>query len=154
VIEWGAWVLVLPNRRLSHSPTDPALGDPIEIEATDGVRLAGLWHAADVPTGRTVLLLHGFAEPTSLRIRIEVLTRHGWNVAALDSRGHGRSGGDRSSFGGREADDVRTWIDALRARVGSDLAVTAWGRSMGAGIIVRAAAADPRIAALVLESPY
>jgi pimeloyl-ACP methyl ester carboxylesterase len=154
VAEWGAWVLVLPNRRLEAAEPAPDLGEPIEVQAPDGVWLAGLWHPAEVPTGRTVLLLHGFAEPVSLRSRVEALTRHGWNVAMLDARGHGRSGGDRSSFGGREAGDLRAWIDALSARVGPPLDCAAWGRSMGAGIIVRTAAEDPRVAALVLESPY
>lgn len=156
IVEWGAWVLVLPNRKpgLMRATEDPALGVPIEITAADGVPLAGLWHEADVPTGRTVVLLHGFAEPTSLRIRIEVLTRHGWNVASLDARGHGRSGGDRASFGGREVGDLQAWIDAIAARVGTTLTLTAWGRSMGAGIVSRAAVIDPRITAVVLESPY
>lgn len=156
IVEWGAWIIVLPNRRFSAMETtvDPALGFPIEIQASDGVGLAGLWHEADVPTGRTVVLLHGFAEPSSLRIRIEVLTRHGWNVASLDARGHGRSGGDRSTFGGREAGDLRAWIDSLTERVGPTLELAAWGRSMGAAVVVRSAAEDSRIAALVLESPY
>jgi alpha-beta hydrolase superfamily lysophospholipase len=156
VSEWGAWALVLPGRRLENGNTaaDPSIGSPIEITAPDGVRLAGLWHAADLPTGRTVVLLHGFADFTSLRQRIEVLTRHGWNVATLDARAHGRSGGDRGSFGGREAADLRAWIDALTERVGPSLALTAWGRSMGAGIAIRSAVADPRIRALVFEAPY
>jgi alpha-beta hydrolase superfamily lysophospholipase len=86
---------------------------------------------------------------------MEALNRHGWDVAALDARAHGRSGGDRGSFGGREAADVAAWVDALTAsgRAGAGpLAV--WGRSMGAAIALRATAADRRVSALVLEAPY
>ena len=172
VVDWAAWVLVLPNRRPGTldaqvrdalDPNDPAraLGTPIEATAADGVKLAGLWHTAGPSPahGRVVLLIHGFAEdPSALRDRTGALTRHGWDVAALDLRAHGRSGGDRSSFGGREAGDVSAWVDALAAsgRLGDGPApvVALWGRSMGAAVAVRAASADRRVAALVLEAPY
>jgi alpha-beta hydrolase superfamily lysophospholipase len=195
VIEWAAWVMILPGRRpgslaaeldFEADPSSPSrrLGDPIEAVAADGVRLAGIWHAADPPEAEaaaggdppgklparprgTVLVLHGFAEdPSALADRMAALNRHGWNVAALDTRAHGRSGGEFGSFGGREAADVRTWIDALAAngRVGNKNehgaedgpapVVAVWGRSMGAAIAARAAANDPRIGAVVLEAPY
>jgi pimeloyl-ACP methyl ester carboxylesterase len=75
-------------------------------------------------------------------------------VLLPDARGHGQSDGDHASFGGREADDLLTWLDALVARFGSPPSVVAWGRSMGAAVAIRAAALDPRIVALVLEAPY
>jgi alpha-beta hydrolase superfamily lysophospholipase len=164
VVEWAAWMLVLPGRRSGTLAaqlgfaTDPEgrPGEAIEAVASDGVRLGGTWHAAEAPRGGTTLLIHGFAEhPEDVCARIAALNRHGWDVAALDSRAHGRSAGNRSSFGGREGGDVSAWIDALtssgRLRSGP-LAV--WGRSMGVAISTRAAADDPRIAVLVLESPY
>lgn len=173
VVEWAAWVLVLPGRRPGSVEAQPAFaadpdapehrpGEPIEAVATDGVRLAGVWRPAGADRGggrgRVVLLIHGFAEdPSALLARMEALNRHGWDVAALDSRAHGRSGGDRGSFGGRESADVAAWLDALAASgrllpAGGPVAV--WGRSMGAAIAARAAADDLRIAALVLEAPY
>ncbi len=154
VVEWGAWTLVLPRRRLNGDDVDEGPGESIEAIAHDGVRLAGTWHAAEPSNGRTVLVLHGFAEPTSLQSRIDALNAHGWNVASLDSRGHGRSAGVHTSFGGREGDDLRAWIDALTPRLGSTPHVAAWGRSMGAAVVMRAAAEDPRINAIVLEAPY
>src|SRR5207248_380197 len=108
VREWGAWTLVAPARPLGQPRgTRPGCGpeldpgEPIEAVALDGVRLAGAWYPAGGPAGgareRTVLLLHGWGEdPAALRGRIEALTRHGWNVAALDPRGYGRSGGEHA----------------------------------------------------------
>ena len=129
------------------------------MRAADGARLAGLWYPAGPrePTGGTAILLHGFAEASSdvQAQRVAALNQAGWNVAALDLRGYGPSEGPFASFGGREADDVRTWLDALAERVGpaNELLPVLWGRSMGAAIAVRAAALDSRIRALVLESP-
>jgi competence protein ComEC len=155
VIEWGAWVLVRPGRRLAANEPEPAPWQPIEARAADGVRLVGAWRPVKGAQKRTVVLLHGFAEDRSaLRDRAEALAARGWNVVLPDARGHGQSEGDHASFGGREADDLRAWLDALAGRIGSPPAVVAWGRSMGAAVALRAAAADPRIAALVLEAPY
>jgi competence protein ComEC len=172
IVEFGAWTLVVPprgdRRRLRHEELDVAAPDhavipePIEAVAGDGVRLAGRWYPArgESATARTVLLLHGFAEDPSAweGARASILTRHGWNLAALDSRGYGRSGGLYASFGGREAGDVRAWLDVIARRLvvfdgSTPFPFAIWGRSMGAAIAMRAAVDDGRIAALVLESP-
>ncbi len=122
------------------------------------MKLAGTWYpAAGENTGRTAILLHGFAEASGAlqAQRLAALQRAAWNVAALDSRAYGRSGGTFASFGGREVGDVRIWIDSLAGKLGTArlFLPVLWGRSMGAAIAVRAAAADPRIRALILESP-
>lgn len=169
VVEIGAWSLVAPSRNRRPDIADDAdisesdsLIQPIEIRAEDGARLAGRFMPArgSTPTGRTVLLLHGFAETSRAleRQRMAALSRHGWNVAALDSRGYGQSEGTYATFGGRESGDVRAWLDRLAewvAQSGSPCAFrpVLWGRSMGAQIAMRTAAEDTRVAALVLESP-
>jgi len=52
-------------------------------------------------------------------------------------------------------DDLTAAIGALRARRGgARLAVALWGRSMGAAAALLYAARDPRVAALVLDSPF
>ncbi|MGA2700107.1 MAG: alpha/beta fold hydrolase [Isosphaeraceae bacterium] len=169
IVEYGAWALVVPPRprlateALSEGECETASDPldrprPISALTDDGVKLAGTWHpAARGDTGRTTLLLHGFAEaPGAAQAqRVAALRQGGWNVAALDLRGYGRSSGTFASFGGREAGDVRDWLDTLAAQPGQarPLLPVLWGRSMGAAIAVRAAAEDPRIQALVLESP-
>lgn len=159
VSEWGAWALIVPGRRLSTAGPDPEAapppGEPIEAIARDGTRLAGFWSPGSRTTGRTVLLVHGFAEiRDAMKGRAEFLTARGWNVARLEMRGYGRSGGGYASFGGREGDDLRAWVDVVAGRVGPSLFLAVWGRSMGAAIAMRAAAEDSRIRALILESPY
>jgi pimeloyl-ACP methyl ester carboxylesterase len=162
VAEWGAWMLVAPGRRLGAGEPEPAEeaepGTPIETWAEDGLRLAGVWYASTSRTsGRTAIVIHGYAEePRGFRDRARALARRGWNALAIDLRGHGRSEGEHTSFGGREADDLHAWIEMLAARVGPAMTLAVWGRSMGAAVALRAAAEDKqsRIAALVLEAPY
>jgi competence protein ComEC len=155
VIEWGAFALVRPRRKLDASAPEPPPWEPIETMAPDGVRLRGALLLAKESGARTALLLHGFAEErTSLLGRAEALHQRGWNVALLDARGRGLSVGDACSFGGREAADLRAWAEHLTQRIGPGLRLAAWGRSMGAAIALRAALEEPRIQALVLEAPY
>ena len=168
VIEFCAWALVAPPRpHVAEDAVDPPgiadivspnRSEPISAIARDGVRLAGRWHpATGKPTGRTVVLLHGFAEASAAlqTTRVLALNQAGWNAAALDLRAYGKSGGSFASFGGREVDDVSAWLDVLAGRHGSGepLFPVLWGRSMGAAIAIRAAARDQRVRALVLESP-
>ena len=155
VVEWGAWTLVVPGRKgLGADPAFPPPWEPIEARAADGVALRGHWRPAEGPARGLALLLHGFGERgEALRGRAEALASLGWSIAVPDARGQGLSGGDRMSFGGREAGDARAWLDALADRLPPGRPVVAWGRSMGAAIALRAAA-DPRLSALILEAPY
>jgi alpha-beta hydrolase superfamily lysophospholipase len=155
VIEWGAWALVRPARKLNARDLEPPPWEPIRAFSNDGVKLSGAWCENEASAGRTVILLHGFAEDRlALWGRATAIHQRGWNVAMIDARGRGRSEGDLCSFGGREVGDLARWVDVIVERVGPSIRVLAWGRSMGAAIALRAAAADPRIAALVLEAPY
>ena len=169
IIEYGAWALVSPPRprngrkngeSLPQSDLDPGIQpSPISTIAGDGVKLAGRWYPLEAgrETGRTVLLIHGFAEASDAlqAQRVAALNRGGWNVAAIDMRGYGESAGALASFGGREAGDIGSWLDTLAEKIGPDfpLEPILWGRSMGAAIALRTAAEDRRIKALILESP-
>lgn len=159
VVEWGAWALVSPGRR--HDPDrpdeEPAPWEPLSARASDGTSLRGAWLGSDQADGRTLALLHGFGEDRSaLLSRAEALSLRGWNVAVLDSRGRGQSEGDRTSFGGRESHDLLAWLDVLSERLGPDARLAAWGRSMGATTVLKAAVEDKdgRLRAVVLEAPY
>lgn len=157
IVEFGAWSLVTTGRR--HDPSrpdrEPKPWEALTIKAKDGARLAGTWRASPQAQGRTLLLLHGFAEDRAAMFgRGEALAARGWNVALIDSRGRGDSGGERTSFSALEADDLRAWVAALANRVGPDFRAAAWGRSMGAAIALRASVDEPRLLAVVLEAAY
>ncbi len=162
VIEWGAWALVSPTGRGRRGLIEPPRASPwasIEAIAVDGVRLAG--ELRTLVEGRSrgvVLLLHGFAEDRGvLEPRGDRLINMGFDVAIVDLRGHGLSGGERVAFGGYESADVSAWLNVLDRRghaAGEGGGSIVWGRSMGASIALQAAAIDPRIKGLILESSY
>jgi pimeloyl-ACP methyl ester carboxylesterase len=101
-----------------------------------------------------VLLFHGIADNRmGVFDHAEFLVRAGYGVVMMDSRGHGESGGEITTLGWKERDDVRSIITTLESkeRVRS---VMALGVSMGAAIALQAAAKDPRIAGVIAEAPF
>jgi hypothetical protein len=98
----------------------------------------------------------------------EFLLRAGYSVVMMDARAHGTSEGQLATYGWLERNDTKSVIDALRR---SELApcltvplpgspcrglahIFALGESMGAGISLQSAGADPRIEAVVAEASF
>ena len=76
-----------------------------------------------------------------------------FNVVAFDLRGGGRSGSAVTTFGLHEKLDLEAIVDWLeRTKHPAHLAVM--GNSMGGGTADLAAAGDPRIEALILDSTH
>lgn len=143
-----------------------------DVRAPDGVLLRGWKVTPPNPNGSWVLLFHGVADN---RIGVigqgEFLLRAGYSVVMMDARGHGASEGSIATYGWLERNDTRAVVDAMFAsHVGPcfggpavDLPgpprcgpfhIFALGESMGAGIALQSAAADPRIEAVVAEASF
>lgn len=143
---------VAPSTVGSATPADRGMTyRDVTFRTSDGVRLSG-WY---VPSrnGAAVLLLHGSSSTrSSLLGHAVVLARHGYGALLLDTRGHGRSGGDAMDFGWYGALDVPAAVSFLRSQPGVDPGrVAVLGLSMGGEQALTAAAADPRIRAVVAE---
>jgi alpha-beta hydrolase superfamily lysophospholipase len=160
------------------SPTDVKIADntfsfvaahreDFDVRATDGVLLKGWKVRPQNANGSWVLVFHGVADNRMGVIEHAcMLLRAGYGVVMMDARAHGASGGSIATYGWLERNDTRTIIDAflLSEHVGARLAsaapatplfhLFALGESMGAGIALQSAAADPRIEAVVAEASF
>lgn len=127
----------------------------VQFRASDGTRLAG-WFVLSSPSAPTVILVHGFkATRVSMLPYSRFLAGAGYNVLLYDSRGCGGSDGWRITLGAHEPDDLVAAVQYLAGR--SDLAVKRFGAlgvSLGAGIVILAAAREPRLAAVVADSAW
>jgi fermentation-respiration switch protein FrsA (DUF1100 family) len=139
-------MLHLPRRQ--SQPLDGAR--PAEIRAADGAVLKGSWLAG---SERCVLFLHGVGgERGRVNRFLPALRADGYAVLSPDSRAHGESGGDTITFGLLEKHDAIAWTRWLRQRGCARL--YGLGESMGASVLIEAAALEPAFAAIVADSPY
>lgn len=122
--------------------------EDITLNAPGGPALAGrLWPAP--PGAPGVLIVHGLGSTKDNHGDMaERLVAGGAAALAIDLRGHGASGG---RLDGGVTDDVRAGLDALAAR--GHTVLGARGSSMGGMLALWAAAADPRVRAVVAICP-
>jgi alpha-beta hydrolase superfamily lysophospholipase len=156
--------------------TTGAQRQDFDVRAPDGVLLRG-WKVTPMnPNGSWVLLFHGVADNRIGTIGpSEFLLRAGYGVVMMDARAHGASEGSMTTYGWLERNDTRAIIDVLLSSerdkyVSVQMSTPyppgspadalppfhlfALGESLGAGIALQSAAADPRIEAVVAEAPF
>ncbi|HEV7499270.1 MAG TPA: alpha/beta fold hydrolase [Vicinamibacteria bacterium] len=163
VFGWAPWWLagLFTSRRFAYKDkandgmTPASFSLPYEdvaFNAPDGVPLKGWWVPAPDAHG-TVILVHGLNRSRIEMVRkVPFLHRLGWNALLFDLRHHGASGGDVSTFGFYEKEDVHAATALARSRGAGP--VVLWGVSLGAASATLAAAEDPSIAGLVCDSTY
>lgn len=157
VVVWTATPAVLATNvpPIAHGralPSDYGMtARTVDFAAADGTPLWA-WY---VPSrnGAAVVLRHGGGSDASRVLsQAAVLAGHGYGVLVTDARGHGLSGGRAMDFGWYGDMDVTAAVDYLAGLREVDAArIGVIGLSMGGEEAIGAAAADPRIKAIVAE---
>ena len=151
------WI-VKPQRTSSEISMASFPGRPDEVEFTvPGMKPGDRkgWFFPGLRGAPTVILLHGYQSSRGeLLTLVSALQDHQYNVFVFDFAAHGSNAGI-TTFGYREAEEVRAAIDILSRR--NDVDPTrfgVWGYNLGAYAGLREAESDQRVRALVLDSVY
>jgi uncharacterized protein len=137
-------------RRMGPAPPN---AQTISIDAPDKVSLSAWWLRPSRANGNCVIVLHGIADSRVSSVGFApMFLNEGYAVLAPDSRAHGASGGQFVTYGLLEKYDVVAWAGWMRS-VGCRK-VYGLGESLGASILIEAAAIQPAFAAIVAECPY
>jgi pimeloyl-ACP methyl ester carboxylesterase len=138
----------------TSSPSDYGLEfENVRFDAADGIPLSG-WYLGGGEAKLSVACGHGL-----FRSRREVLDRaaffrkEGYDTLLFDFRHHGDSGGERVTLGYQERLDFEAAIAFLHARRPENRIVI-YGVSMGAAAALLAASETPRVAAVIVDSPF
>jgi len=149
------WI-VKPQRTSSEINMESFPGRPDEVDFT----VAGMgerrgWFFPGLRGAPTIILLHGYESSRGeLLTLVSALQDHQFNAFVFDFAAHGSNGG-LTTFGYREADEVRAAIDTLAKRNDVDPArFGIWGYNLGAYAGLREAEKDKRVRAMVLDSVY
>src|SRR5688572_14009224 len=149
----GIWAI---GSALTRS-TNSAVADPapparlVKIASSADIELAGTFWASHGPAAPAILLLHGNGSNRgSMTVTAELLNANGYEVLAIDLRGHGQSSPAGKSFGLREADDAHAALDWLR-KANPGAPVGAIGFSLGGAASLLGRQGALPVDALVLQ---
>ncbi len=139
-------------------PTDHGLlFENVEFLSRRGdVTLRG-WFLPAEANSPTLIFVHGIGSIRSGNNATELaaaMVELGFSVLLFDLRAHGTSEGEKISGGIFESQDVLGAFDFVLAQGTLPERIGVLGFSMGAGTSVLAAADEPRIQALVIDSTY
>jgi uncharacterized protein len=154
------WVSYLQTVDYLHPARQTASGEllqangiefqEVELITEDHVKLSA-WYTPP-KNGAMILVAHGYGDKRTEHY-YALFASHGYGVVAWDFRAHGKSEGKFSSLGYYEVLDAKAALDFALAQPGVEH-IGAWGGSMGAVAMIRAAAHYPEIEALVADSPF
>lgn len=140
---------------------DPHVGTPeliirpyeeITLTTADGLKIAGWYVPGSLP--HAIILVHGIdANRRAVMPQAAILAEAGYHLVLIDLRAHGQSEGNQATYGYREALDVLAAVDYLDELPEIEK-IGALGTSFGGAAVARAAALDPRLQAVVIESSY
>ena len=143
---------VPPTSLGAATPADRGLEyQEVTATAADGVTLSA-WYIPST-NAAAVVLRHGAGSTrTDTLDQAAVLAEQGYGVLMMDARGHGLSAGRAMDFGWSGDQDIIAGVDFLTSQADIDpRRIAVVGLSMGGEEAIGAAAADPRIRAVVAE---
>ncbi|HEY8822502.1 MAG TPA: alpha/beta hydrolase [Dermatophilaceae bacterium] len=123
----------------------------------DDVRLSGWLFRADHPTGRSVILVHGWQgnrEDVDFVALTRKLLPRGYDVLMFDLRGSGLSMGSNQTLAHNEPRDLLGAYDYMLSLGYAPDQMTVLGNSMGAASVIEAAPKLTAVGALVADSAF
>ncbi len=160
VSAYVGWSLTHPQREsLTSTPATYNLTyTEVSFKSRSGdVSLNG-WLIPSPGSDRTVIMAHGYRKNREQNGDFlglsQALNKEGYNVLLFDFRNSGKSGGDLTSVGYYETDDLLGAVDFVTnlGRPGENIAVL--GFSMGGAAAIRAAEKEPKIQAVIADSSF
>jgi pimeloyl-ACP methyl ester carboxylesterase len=148
--------IVKPQRTSSEIDMESFPGKPDLVDFTvSGLGTRHGWFFPGLRGAPTIVLCHGYGSSRGeLLTLVSALQDHQYNVFVFDFAAHGGNAGI-TTFGYREADEVRAAVDTVAGRNDVDPArLGLWGYNLGAYAALREAENDRRIRAIVLDSVY
>lgn len=128
--------------------------DIIYLTTKDNIKLQGWYIKTDSVAKGTVVMFHGHGSTKSgIYTESKVFRKMGYNTLPLDFRAHGNSGGNTTTIGYFEAEDVKLAYDFIKNK--GEKHIVLWGISMGAATITKAIndyALQPD--KIILEMPF
>jgi hypothetical protein len=124
----------------------------VDLKTAKGTSIEA-WKNADTLSKGTVILFHGVSSNKGMILdEANEFRRLEYNVMLIDFRGHGNSGGNVTTMGIRESEEVKLAYDYVSGK--GEKNILLWGVSMGAVAIIKSIAEnDLHPSGIILELP-
>ncbi|MBT2644214.1 alpha/beta hydrolase [Bacillus sp. ISL-41] len=128
----------------------------VEIKSVDGLRLKARLLKNDQPSGKAVILAHGYKGNSEQMPGItKFYYEQGYDILKPDARGHGLSEGDYIGYGWHDRKDYVRWSEFLAEEAGAD-EIFLHGFSMGAATVLMASGEKlpEQVKGIIADSGY
>jgi pimeloyl-ACP methyl ester carboxylesterase len=126
----------------------------VAFKSKDGTPLSG-WYLPQENAPAAIIYCHGlFRSRLELLDRAEKFWQEGYAGLLLDFRRHGKSGGKLTSMGYLERLDIIGAVNYLSDSLQFKNPIVVYGVSMGAAAALLAAAEEPKISGLIIDSSF
>ena len=136
----GSWDKHRVLLKESREWLDAAKCENMSILSFDAIKLAGFYYPAANPNGCLIAAFNGYRSDS--RSQFSHITRYlnglGFDVALIDDRAHGESGGKYVGFGALDRYDCKKWAEYLSEKFGGKRKIYLYGVSMGAATVLMA----------------
>ena len=149
---------IIQPPRISESilPSDLELNSiDVSVITKDSIEIKGYWIKSDTISSKTVIIfIHGIGGCKEHFLNLsKSLIEKGIESILIDSRAHGKSGGQFCTYGYKEKNDISSVIDFVKNKNDS-IRIGIWGNSMGGAIAIQALENDNRIEFGIIESTF
>lgn len=104
---------------------------------------------------KTIIICHGWGASKGDVLTSTLFLNEKYNLLYFDFTNHGESGGNKTSMGKYESEDLLSAVKYLKEQKPSlSEKIGVFGFSMGASAAIYAASKDKRIDAVIAESPF
>ncbi|WP_226674630.1 alpha/beta hydrolase [Mesobacillus jeotgali] len=128
----------------------------VEIKSEDGLKLKARFLKNDQPSGKAVILAHGYKGNSEQMPGItKFYYEQGYDILKPDARGHGLSEGDYIGYGWHDRKDYVQWSEFLAEKAGAD-DIFLHGFSMGAATVLMASGEKlpEQVKGIIADSGY
>ena len=126
----------------------------IKTKSKDGLNLIGYY--INQNSNKTALLVHGYGSNAfEMQAYVKMFLLLGYNILAVDNRGHGKSDGKIISMGYYEKQDIGCWVNFL-IKNDKNIQIVVFGVSMGgASVCLYSGESKPQnVKAIISDCAY
>lgn len=125
------------------------------VPSRHGYGLKAYYIAAPRPSKKYVIIAHGYTYTHHGSVKYAVsMRKQNYNVIMYDEPFHGESGGNHTTLGHYEKDDLETIVTYVIATYGDDIILGLYGESMGAATCLLEQADDDRVDFVIADCGF